>query len=185
MEYYSKYLVYGKNYLKTYIDEALRESKTKDVNDFIIIRACMLKYKEMMIKCFGNLVAKYIRGISVQDLVKQNYREFVRLVIELGTKTAQYVKNNLFANSEPCNDIDPNLSIRHINGLADYITRDTILDVKVQNHIDENMIRQVLGYHYLSTKRSDLHINRVIVYDAVSDKAIVVNIEKENQIYNF
>lgn len=74
---------------------------------------------------------------------------------------------------------DPNLSVRHITGLADYITEDTILDVKVRNNIDEKSVRQVLAYHYLSTKRSDLHIRRVIVYDATSDKAVVVNINDQ------
>ena len=59
-------------------------------------------------------------------------------------------------------------------------TLDTILDVKVRNNIDERCIRQVLAYHYLSTKRSDLHINRVIVYDAVSDKAVVIKISEDN-----
>ena len=86
----------------------------------------------------------------------------------------------LYLDGEPKNDVDPNLSIEHIVGLADYITTDTILDVKVRNNIDEKCIRQVLAYHYLSTKRSDLHIKRVIVYDAVSDRAAVVDISAEN-----
>lgn len=90
------------------------------------------------------------------------------------------MKKVLYENCEPTNDIDPNLSIRHITGLADYITEDTILDVKVRNTIGDKEIRQVLAYHYLSTKRSDLHIKRVIIYDATSGKSVVVNIEPEN-----
>ena len=62
--------------------------------------------------------------------------------------------------------------------MADYITANTILDVKVRNYIDEKCIRQVLAYHYLSTKRSDLNIKRVIVYDATSDRAVEVNIQE-------
>ena len=68
----------------------------------------------------------------------------------------------------------------HIAGLADYITKDTILDVKVLNHIDEKCVRQVLGYHYLSTKRDDVSINKLIVYDATSDRSVEINISPEN-----
>ena len=51
-----------------------------------------------------------------------------------------------------------------------------ILDVKVRNYIDEKCVRQVLAYHYLSTKRSDLKSKRVIVYDATSDKAVTIDV---------
>ena len=100
----------------------------------------------------------------------------MKLVVELGSRTAKFVKKELYHNAKPINNYDPDLSINHISGLADYITEDTILDVKVRNYIDEKCVRQVLAYHYLSTKRSDLHIKKGIVYDAVSDKAITIDI---------
>jgi hypothetical protein len=176
VEYYSKYLVYGKSYLSYYIEQAKSESYTRKVNDGIIIRACMLKYREMMVRCFGSGVNKIIQSISASELVRDNYTEFIKLIIELGTKTAEYVKKTLYDGVTPKNDVDPDLSIRHITGLADYITQDTILDVKVRNNIDEVCVRQVLGYYYLSTKRSDLNIKRLIIYDAVSGRSVVVNI---------
>ena len=135
-----------------------------------------------MISCFGSITSKVIKTVSIYKLASNEYEYFVNLVVELGTRTAEYIKNVLYENKVPKNDIDPNLSIRHISGLADYITEDTILDVKVRNNIDEKCIKQVLAYHYLSTKRSDLHIKRVIVYDATSDKAVVVNISEENRV---
>ena len=180
VEYYSKYLVYGEEYLKIFIEKAKKEFKTKEEKKFIIIRACILKYKDMMTKSFGVGVAKKIKTISVEKLSQKEYEYFINLVIELGTKTAEYVKKELYKNNEPQNNIDPNLSITHITGLADYITKDTILDIKVKNNIDEKAIRQVLAYHYLSTKRSDLNVTRVIVYDAVSNKSITINIDSKN-----
>lgn len=182
VEYYSKYLLYGEDYLKDFIGVALQESKTDIVNDGIIIRACMLKYKAMMMLAFGSSVSKIIKGISVQKLVQDEYKYFVGLVKELGTRTAEYVRKNLYDGVEPTNSVDPNLSITHITGLADYITEDTILDVKVKNNIGDKEVRQVLAYHYLSTKRSDLHIKRVIVFDATSGKAVVIPIEPENVV---
>lgn len=176
VEYYSKYLLYGDAFLGDYIREATYEARTSSKNDIVIIRACMLKYREMMVKSFGKGVSKVIKSITAKQLNNENFDYFVNLVVTLGTKTAQYVKKKLYPDSEAVDNIDPNLSINHIAGLADYITPDTILDVKVRNSIDEKCVRQVLAYHYLSTKRSDLDIKRVIVYDAVSDKAVVIPI---------
>lgn len=93
-----------------------------------------------------------------------------------------FVKQTLYPNGNITNNCDPNLSILHIAGLADYITEDTILDIKVTGCISEGHIKQVLAYHYLSTKRSDLHIKKVIVYDATSDKAVIVHINEKNQV---
>ena len=195
VEYYSKYLLYGNDYLEQNIQQAFDEFssagriknshkyKTKEdllkangIKDCVIVRACMLKYKEMMVNSFGYGVARVISSISVNSLITPRYKEFVELIVELGTRTASYVKKVLYPDVTPTNNIDPNLSIKHIAGLADFITEDTILDVKVRNNIDENCLRQVLAYHYLSSKRSDINIKKVIVYDAVSDKAISIDI---------
>lgn len=184
VEYYSKYLVYGQSYLGHYLDVACREANGK-INDGVIIRACLLKYKAMMVRSFGKGVEKVIRLISIEKLICNEYAYFVNLVKELATKVANFVKSTLYYNKDFYNNVDPNLSITHIKGLADYITNDTILDIKVANHIDESMIRQVLAYHYLSTKRSDLNIKRVIVYDATSGKSITVNIDPKNYNKNF
>lgn len=180
VEYYSKYLVYGKSYLSAEIKRAQKEARGNTINDYIIIRACMLKYRELMMISYGSGVSKVINTISIEQLLKEKYDYFVNLVVELGTRTADYVRKTLYKNKKAKNNIDTNLSIRHISGLADYITEDTILDVKVRNNIDEKCIRQVLAYHYLSTKRSDLNVKRVIVYDAVSNKAIAINISPAN-----
>ena len=117
MEYYSKYLVYGKDYLGKYIkevfDEALKLGYCK-LNDNLIIRACMLKYKDMMIKAFGTSVAKVLKGISVAQLIQSKYKDFVKTVVELGTKAAEFVKANLNITNKNYN---PVLSIKHIAGL--------------------------------------------------------------------
>lgn len=178
VEYYSKYLVYGEPYLSKFIYSARVESNywNKDITDGLVVRACMLKYKDTVGKAYGMYAAKLVSTISVQQLVSEKYKEFVNTVVGLGTKTANFVQKTLYETKSAVNNIDPNLSIRHLRGLADYITEDTILDIKTTNRIDSSMLRQVLAYHYLSTKRSDLHIKRVIVYDAVSGKNITINL---------
>lgn len=176
VEYYSKYLIYGPEYLYDYISALSYDKNNNKIKDAVIVRACLLKYKTQMVMTFGEEAAKRITTISIDQLIKEKYSEFVKTVIMLGQKTAKYVKKTLYPNAEPQNNISPILSIEHISALADYITEDTILDIKVTNNITENHIRQVLAYHYLSTKRSDLHINRVIVYDATSGKDVIINL---------
>lgn len=188
VEYYSKYILYGKDYLEKYIQRALNEYKKGEITDdivdenstAIIIRACMIKYKEMMQRSFGNEVKKVIRTVTVSSLIQEKYQYFIDLVICLGTQTANFVKETLYVKREPADNVDPNLSVEHISGIADYITKDTILDVKVTNHIDETYVKQVLAYHYLSTKRDDLKIKKVIIYDATSNKSITIQITRNN-----
>lgn len=179
VEYYSKYLVYGKRYLGSFLEEAMKESKATSLNDFLVVRACMLKYRDNMAKAYGSGIKKVIKTISVGQLVKESYKEFVETVIKLGTKAAEFVKEKMNI-TKPLKKgdkmYDPNLSIKHIAGLADYINEDTIIDIKTTNSIGINYLKQVLAYHYLSTKRTDLHIKRVIVYDSVSGKSIEINL---------
>lgn len=151
-----------------------------ETSDEIIIRACLLKYKNEIALYYGDQASTKIITASVFTLLQANYEDFVRLVIALGTKTAQFVKETLYSDKDAQNNVLPGLQAKHIVGLADYITEDTILDIKVTNTIDETYIKQVLAYHYLSTMRSDLHINRVIVYDATSGRYVTVNITPEN-----
>lgn len=182
VEYYSKYIVYGPTYLGNFLNIALSEFKTKTITDAVVVRACMLKYKDVMQRSYGQKIGRLIRTASAQALVQENYNEFISLVVTLGTRTANYVQKALYLDRPAEDNVDPNLTIRHIAGVADYITTDTILDVKVKNCIDEKCLRQVLAYHYLSTKRSDLHIKKVIVYDATSDRAVVVDIEENRDL---
>lgn len=181
VEYYSKYLVYGEAFLFTFIDNAKKQAKTKETTPAIIVKACIDKYRENMVNAFGPAVQKVIRSLSLQELIQDDYLSFVDKVVELGTTTAEFVKSTLYAGVDtPAAEYDPNLSIQHITGLADYITEDTILDIKTTNSIGLKYVRQVLAYHYLSTKRSDLNIKRVIVYDAVSGQSVTIPISEQN-----
>jgi hypothetical protein len=185
VEYYSKYLIYGESYLREgpfdYIADAQDESHTYIINDGIIIRACMLKYKYFMSATFGGKVDTVIKTISVEKLIQEKYSVFVSKVKLYANRVVNFINTNIHNIKDGIN-IYPVLSTKHITGLVDYMTEDTILDVKTTNGISEGHIRQVLAYHYLSTTRSDLHINRVIVFDAITNKGIIIPITAKNQI---
>lgn len=177
VEYYAKYLVYGEKYFRSYIDRAKIESKVNNVNDFIIIRACMLKYRANMVSVYGSGIGKLIRTISVEQLIANDYAEFVKTVIELGTRTADFIKKEFNISGDKSVTIyDPDLSTEHISALCDFVKKDKIVDIKCTNNITLQYVLQVLAYHYLSTKRSDLNIQEVIVYDAVKNKCVRIKI---------
>lgn len=140
----------------------------------------MLKYKEEMSSVYGQGMNRIIKTISIERMIKNDYENFMNLVIELGNKTAEYVKENFYKNIPIRDNYVHNLSISHISGIADFISQDTILDVKVKNCITMENVKQVLAYHYLSTKRTDLNIKEVIIYDATSGKDLKIQIEPEN-----
>lgn len=179
VEYYGKYLVYGDLFLKNYIEQAQHESHTTKKNTFIIVRACMLMYKDMMIKAFGPSVERMIPTMTVSSLMQEKYFDFVQKVVEFGENVANFIKTefNISAVLQNGDKIyDPNLSIEHISGLADFITKDKIVDIKCTGEINLTNIKQVLTYHYLSTKRSDLDIKEVIVFDAINNKSVKVKV---------
>ena len=189
VEYYSKYLVYGESYLTKYIKEAQKESKVSSKDTGIIVRACMLKYREQMVRCYGQHVAKFVRNISVEQLIKEKYRTFLDLVVQLGERAANFINKNLsieknivdFDNkSVYIGKIDPCLKTKHFRGLVDYISKDKIIDIKTTSNITIQYVKQVLAYHYLSTKRDDLNINEVIIYDCVKDKSVRIKISNKN-----
>lgn len=180
VEYYSKMIVYGDKIFRSFIDDAMREAKSKEINDIIRVRAAFLAYKYEMTCCFGDKVVSVIPNITIEKMIENNYVKFINTVVELGNKAAKFVKQTMYANeTDPLYNIDPNLSVEHISALCDFISEDTILDLKCTSSINLSHIKQVLAYHYLSTKRSDIEIRKVVVYDAVSDKSVIIELRND------
>ena len=181
VEFYTKYLIFGRDFLFEEIKEAQSEAKTDAESQPIIFYACYLKYKKIMTAAFGNSVAKFIKGPSISDYIKADYKKFVDTVITLAKRTQDFLVNQLHLSFKKDGLLfDEKLSIQNITGKADFVAEDTIVDLKTTNNITKRYIRQVLFYHYLSTKRSDLNIKRVIVYDCVSGNYVEVPINAKN-----
>ena len=176
-EYYGKYLIYGDAFLERYIKRVKAEYWGRDLN-ITIVRACMLMYRDQMKLIYGERVGRFIPVMSVNSLKDKEHKAFIDTVIKLGKNIAEFVKKEF--NISDCSNVDkrydPNLSTNHISALADFIDKDKIIDVKCTSSITLNNIKQVLAYHYLSTKRSDLEIKEVVVYDAVNDKCVRVKL---------
>ena len=175
VEFYAKIKYYGAEQYKKYIDLALKESKQKEVNDAVMVRACMIAYRDTMSKCFGNYMNVLVPSIGIEQLIQEKYKKFVDAVVLYGNKTCEFLYNQI--GNPNLNELyDPDLSVCHINALCDFITKDTIIDLKCTNSISNSHIKQVLAYYYLSTKRSDLNIKRVIVYDAIGGSFVELSL---------
>ena len=179
VEYYAKIKLFGEDAFRPFIDAACSEAKSKEINDPIRVRAAMIIYREEMKRCYGPALAGIIPSISITNLLKENYSTFVDKVVELGNITAQFVLDNVYGGKidSETKFYDPDLSVNHISALCDFISEETLLDLKCTSAINEKHLRQVLSYYYLSTKRSDLHIKRLIVFDAPTQRFIEIKLD--------
>lgn len=183
VEFYTKYLLFGEDFLSAEICQAQSEAPNSlrhSTDTPIIFYACFIKYRDIMRRAFGDTVVRYIKGPSIADYIKQSYQSFVSTVVELATKTKAYLDSLSLTFTSNGKLFDENLSIEHLTGKADFVSEDTIVDLKTTNNITPRYVRQVLLYHYLSTKRSDLNIKRVIIYDCVSGRSLEIKIEDKN-----
>lgn len=178
VEYYAKIKLFGEELFKPFIDLACTEAKTNEINDAIRVRAAMIIYREEMKRCYGSTLAGIIPTISVTNLVKEHYSSFVDMVAMLGDATAKFVLEKVYGGKIDSNTrfYDPDLSVNHISALCDFISKDTILDLKCTSSITEKHLKQVLSYYYLSTKRTDLDIKKLIVYDAPTGRFVEMKI---------
>lgn len=178
VEYYAKIKLFGEEAFKPFIDAACLEANSSEINNAILVRAAMIIYREEMKRCYGSSLAGIIPSISIINLVKENYSSFVDAVTHLGNRTAKFVLEKVYGGKIDSQTTlyDPDLSVNHISALCDFISNDTILDLKCTSSITVKHIKQVLSYYYLSTKRSDLNIKKLIIYDAPTDKYIKIDI---------
>lgn len=188
VEFYTKYLLFGQDYLSAEICQAQSDappSLRHSTDAPIIFYACFIKYRNMMKKAFGNNVVRFIKGPSIEDYIKDSYTLFITTVIDLATKTKRYLDSLSLTFKHKDKLFDENLTIQHLSGKADFVSEDTIIDLKATNNITSKYVRQVLFYHYLSTKRSDLNIKRVIIYDCVSGRSLEIKIDNKNLTSNY
>lgn len=189
VEYYAKFLIFGPDYLNPHIEKAKEEflkEKTsifQNIEDIkeamlteqekksIILRACILKYKELIDSAFSSGATRYV-SVSLKTLISDSAEEFVNTVYDLAIKAANFIQTNVDVNDAIA--INPILSTEYITGLADIMSKNTIVDIKCTNYIDEKMVKQVLGYYFLSQYRNDVDIQNVIIYDATSGKHVNV-----------
>lgn len=159
--YYAKYLIYGKKILSYYLKGDSKED---------IINACVEKYKELQRETYGNTLIKNIR---IDELKKDEYQPFCDKVVELASATVSFLKSDLVS-FDSNNILHPALVCDEIIGICDFIDNNTIIDIKCSATINETMIKQILAYYYLSTKRNDLNIKKIIVYDVITNNYVLI-----------
>ena len=177
--YYSKYLTYGKAYINNEIKKVIEregvstaESFSSRMKNAILLKACLMKQDSLARHCFKKTISRTLDVLGFDDLLDDRYAEFIRRVTSYGEKANAFVKTKISQNYEI---YDPNLSIDHIYGMPDYLSKDSIIIIKSSGDIQEKDLYILLGYHYLSTKRSDLNIKKGYIFDTITGKYIEVN----------
>lgn len=174
VEYYAKALLYN-NFISINVND-------ENVQKAAVLRACIERYKEMMIRTFGTGVAKRLSLPTKETLGSEHYKSFTETCTRLGEQTHRRLMELLCCEEKIECEYDTSLSTKYLCGLMDVVSHDTIIDIKVTSQISEKMLLQVLSYHYLSTYRSDLVIDRVALYDAALDRYLLISGLKNNEI---
>ena len=184
VEYYAKYLLFGEEWLDDELKRARADTESvnagmyaitpEELEQLIIVRACMIKYKHDVECRFGAGAGQYVHSLSVKSLSHKDSRAFIDKVVELGTKASAFIKDKI--NVSEAKNTQCDFITKHIIGAADFIDKNIIIDLKCTNHINSTMVKQVLAYHLLSQFRPDLDIKKVIVYDAVSGRFIKIDL---------
>lgn len=143
-----------------------------------LVRNCIDDYQRIM-KSIYDLPGTKIPSVRYDVLMEET--NYTSTLFKYAIKTALFIVNYFSLDPNKSNSyfddyISCNLSTQHVYALADFIIGDTILDLKCTSSINEKYIKQVLAYHWLSTKHN-LNINNVMVYDAIKEKYIRINVK--------
>lgn len=181
-EYYLKYLIFGESYLYPFINIAKKQFSiinSKDEID-ILFYAISLCYKKQMAVFYGELINRMIPMLTIEELREMPF-EIKNQIIEMAKETLPKVMQ-ILGKSVKQDDLRcphfGNPSIMH--GVADLVFEDTLIQFSQKGTITRDDIFKVFAYHYLSTKRYDLSIKRVVLVDFRAEDYIEINVSKEN-----
>lgn len=178
VEYYAKFLLFGEDYLRDHLDKAKKEANGVADYHILVIRACILKYREEIASAYGAQAKRYVPAVTCKAL--QNNERFIDVVTQLGKRSAKFIESTI--NIKNVNEHPHAIQSDGLKGLIDITDGETILDIKVTGRIDANMVKQVLAYYYLSQFRSDMKISKVSVYDAITERHIEISLPVVSKI---
>lgn len=184
VEYLIKTMLYGEKYLGLYYYKSLAKDRSNEnfdedmLHKVILVDACMFMYCDEMKETYPTMRAKAVKTLSAHDFIHKNYNEFVLNCYALAENALPIITQFIPQQIHSFDSLyfNPNLSVSNISALCDIISEDTIIDIKVTGKITPQYIRQVLAYHYLSTKRSDLHIKTLVIYEAITNQFVKIDL---------
>ena len=181
-EYYLKYLVFGENYLYPFVDMAKKQFSLIDSSDEIdiLFYAISLCYKKQMAVFYGELIERMIPMLTIEEL-RQMPLEIKNQIIEMAKSTLpkvlQIIGEGVKQEDLRCPHFgNPNI----LHGTVDLVFEKTLIQFSCKGTITREDVSKALAYHYLSTKRYDLSIQRVVLVDFRTEDPIVINITEAN-----
>lgn len=177
VEYYAKYLLYGEGYVREERDKIVQLnhlSEQEAASPTTAVLACLEKYKQDVAAVYGDYQFKIIRTPSLNKLLEEAGQRFVNEVI----KQAQVAVSYLSQYKETLQQYSCLLKTDHIIGLADFISKECIFDLKCTGQLKSEHVKQVCFYHYLSTKRSDLDIRFGYLINTLTAQVLIVDFQR-------
>lgn len=181
-EYYLKYKIFGKDYLYPFLDIAKQQFSTVDPNDeiSILFYAISLCYKKQMCIFYGELIERMIPILTIDELKNmpsELKNQIIDMVNDMVPKAKYILGTNVSRDDLRCPHLgNPNI----LHGTVDLTLESTLVNFSCKGSITKEDILKILAYHYLSIKRYDLSIKKVVLLDFRTEDYIEINITQNN-----
>ena len=183
-KFYFKYLIYGESFFEPFVSISKSQAQMLNVccdKIDVLFNAISLYYKKIMTDFYGPLIGKMIPNLSLTEITFLS-SEIKNYIINMATTA--YVKINNIINLNDLNKEvihSPHLGNPQImHGVADFVLENYLIQFSFDKTNDKEEIFKALSYHFLSTKRYDLRIDKLIIYNFRTTKVYMINITDKN-----
>ena len=182
VEYYLKYLLFGESYLYPYYDIAkhqFEKSQYVFTELDLLLYALSLMYKNKSNIYYGTLIGRMVPAFSIDEIMvlDEDQKKEIEFKAHEGLKLlTRFIKFD----DKPYSTYHlGNAKILH--GVASILTKNKIILFSNSGHITKKQIYKGLAYHFLSTKRFDLQIDEICLYDFKSAEFVAIPIMEKNK----
>ena len=181
VEYYAKYMLYGKEYIREELKKVVEDenlSEEQALSPTATVLACLEKYRADVASVYGAYLLEIVPRIKLSVILKEAGQRFVQEVISQANVAVSYLNKY----SGTLQEHDYAFVTEHIVGLADFLNKEHIFDLKCTGKFSSTHVKQICLYHYLSTKRSDLEIRFGHLINTNTAQALVIDF-KESKMW--
>lgn len=180
-EYYIKFLLFGKEFLQPFYSIAehqFEQSQFKFSELDIILFSLSMLYKKQLNVYYGSLIGRMIPALSLDEIMELSENAKLEIVVKAQKGLRILSKYVVFENKPYSSYHLGNPRVLH--GVVSLLTKNKLVLLSNVGNITKNQIYKGLAYHFLSTKRYDLLIDEVIIYDFKNAEIVSIPIQEKN-----
>ena len=180
-EYYLKFLLFGKEFLQPFYNIAehqFEQTQYKFSELDVILFSLSMLYKNQLNIYYGTLIGRMIPALNLDEIME--LPENIKLeIVEKANKGLRVLSTRMVFENKPYSSYHLGNS-KILHGVVSLLTKNKLVLLSNVGNITKNQIYKGLAYHFLSTKRYDLLIDEVIIYDFKNAKAVSIPIQEKN-----